>query len=313
MSTTTRYSSVTPYTTKDGSQIRELMNPQQHGSRAQSLAEATIFMGKSTTLHLHRETEEIYHVVGGRGIMTLGEERFPIARGDTILIPPGTPHCVSTVGTIPLRILCQCSPAYSHEDTVLLEDGRDYSGGRLHSRLRQLDDKHMPNVSHLLMRWRTGPEIAAFRKARGLTLAAFWGCVGLSSNMGKERERYEDVPIDLLVLLNLAHGLASRADDIVAELRTEVEHVRPMAHASAADFQSGERIAALRRQMGLSQSAFWGRAFVSQSAASHYEGGRGVPVVAQQLLCLAYVPDDAAADHLASLRAVVVSEGRPTL
>ena len=121
MSTTTRYSSVTPYTTKDGSQIRELMNPQQHGSRAQSLAEATIFMGKSTTLHLHRETEEIYHVVGGRGIMTLGEERFPIARGDTILIPPGTPHCVSTVGTIPLRILCQCSPAYAHEDTVLLE------------------------------------------------------------------------------------------------------------------------------------------------------------------------------------------------
>jgi mannose-6-phosphate isomerase-like protein (cupin superfamily) len=54
-------------------------------------------------------------------MMTLGGERFAVAAGDTVLIPPGTPHRVEALGHEPLRILCACSPAYSHDDTELLE------------------------------------------------------------------------------------------------------------------------------------------------------------------------------------------------
>ncbi len=116
----TNLSEVAPYITKDGSEIRELLHPSQHGVRNQSLAEAVIPPGTSTQLHRHHKTEEIYHVTHGNGRMTLGEKQFEITVGDSIAILPGTPHCVENHGIEALHILCCCAPAYSHDDTELL-------------------------------------------------------------------------------------------------------------------------------------------------------------------------------------------------
>jgi mannose-6-phosphate isomerase-like protein (cupin superfamily) len=116
----TNLSEVAPYITKDGSEIRELLHPSQHGVRNQSLAEAIIPPGTSTQLHRHHKTEEIYHVTHGNGRMTLGDKQFAITFGDSIAILPGTPHCVENHGTEALHILCCCTPAYSHDDTELL-------------------------------------------------------------------------------------------------------------------------------------------------------------------------------------------------
>jgi mannose-6-phosphate isomerase-like protein (cupin superfamily) len=55
--------------------------------------------------------------------MTLGDEEFSIAPGDSILIPPGTPHCLRNTGDQPLRLLCCCAPPYRHEDTEILASG----------------------------------------------------------------------------------------------------------------------------------------------------------------------------------------------
>lgn len=117
----TRLADVTPYITKDGSEIRELMHPGLHGNRNQSLAEAVVPAGARTRLHRHHETEELYHITAGEGILTLGDEKIKVSPGDTALIPPGTPHCIEATGAGPLRILCCCNPAYRHEDTELLE------------------------------------------------------------------------------------------------------------------------------------------------------------------------------------------------
>ena len=114
------YSNVKPYITKDGSEIRELMHPAVHGNQAQSLAEATVPPGAKTLSHRHTLTEEIYYFLYGRGQMTLGNEIFDVNEGDTIAIPPGTPHCVENTGDTPLKILCACTPAYAHDDTELL-------------------------------------------------------------------------------------------------------------------------------------------------------------------------------------------------
>lgn len=97
------------------------MHPDKHGNQKQSLAEALIHPGQTTQLHRHAHTEELYHVIAGVGIMTLGDADFSIQPGDTVLIPPGTSHKVQAQGKEPLKILCCCSPAYSHDDTELLE------------------------------------------------------------------------------------------------------------------------------------------------------------------------------------------------
>ena len=118
--TKSAYADAIPYITKDGSEIRELMHPARHCNRLQSFAEATVPPGARTALHRHGRTEEIYHISHGRGRMTLGAASFDVQTGDTICIEPGMPHCIENTGSEALRILCACTPAYSHDDTELL-------------------------------------------------------------------------------------------------------------------------------------------------------------------------------------------------
>ena len=118
----TQRNNVEAYITADGSTIRELCHPDHHGNRNQSMAEATVATGCETRLHLHRRSEEIYHVTSGAGEMIMGDECFRVAAGDSVCIPPGTPHRLINTGPEDLVVLCACSPAYSHEDTELLGD-----------------------------------------------------------------------------------------------------------------------------------------------------------------------------------------------
>lgn len=113
------HADVLPYITKDGSEIRELMHPSVHGNLNQSLAEATIPVGIKTLMHTHRVTEELYHITQGEGVMYLAGNHFIVTAGDTICIPPESPHCIENTGSAPLVFLCCCSPAYSHEDTFI--------------------------------------------------------------------------------------------------------------------------------------------------------------------------------------------------
>ncbi len=113
---------VETYTTKDGSEIKELIHPMVHGNTAQSVAEATVPAGASTLLHRHMVTEEIYHILSGSGIMTMGDVLIDVEEGDSVCIIPGTPHNIKNISAEDLRILCCCSPAYSHDDTEIMEE-----------------------------------------------------------------------------------------------------------------------------------------------------------------------------------------------
>jgi len=119
----TVYDQITPYVTKDGSIIRELIHPEKLAvATKQSLAEAIIHPGASTYLHIHHKTEEVYHIISGKGMMTLDDGSFEVQKGDTVLIRPQTAHKVENTGKEDLKILCCCSPPYSHEDTELQGD-----------------------------------------------------------------------------------------------------------------------------------------------------------------------------------------------
>jgi mannose-6-phosphate isomerase-like protein (cupin superfamily) len=106
-----------PFTTADGSTIRELLGVPTAPVRNQSLAEATLQPGQATTRHYHREAEEIYYLVGGAGELELDGERRQVSAGDAALIPPGARHQIRADATGALRFLCCCAPPYRHEDT----------------------------------------------------------------------------------------------------------------------------------------------------------------------------------------------------
>ena len=112
------------FITADGSSIRELAGIPSGNSVNQSLAEATVPASGETFEHYHRVSEEIYAFTSGAGRMRLGDEEADVRAGDTVVIPPGVKHKLWNPGSEPLVLLCCCSPAYSHEDTVLLEGGQ---------------------------------------------------------------------------------------------------------------------------------------------------------------------------------------------
>jgi len=105
----------TPFTTKDGSTIRSLLDLSNAPVARQSLAEATLAAGAATDRHYHRLSEEFYYLLGGRGLMELDGEQREVGPGDAILIPAGAWHQIRALE--PLRFLCCCAPPYAHEDT----------------------------------------------------------------------------------------------------------------------------------------------------------------------------------------------------
>jgi len=108
-----------PFTTVDGSTIRELMAHRNSAIRNQSLAEARLPPGKATIPHHHKVTEEIYYILSGTADMTLGHETRSVGPGDAIAIPPGMRHTIRNTGSTELVFLCTCAPGYEHTDTFL--------------------------------------------------------------------------------------------------------------------------------------------------------------------------------------------------
>jgi mannose-6-phosphate isomerase-like protein (cupin superfamily) len=111
----------TPFTTKDGSEIRELLSHRNSGIRHQTLAEATIAVGTATQEHYHPKAEEIYYIVSGTGRMKIDGELREVGPLDAIAIPPNARHKLWNTGDAPLVLLCCCAPGYENDDTVLVE------------------------------------------------------------------------------------------------------------------------------------------------------------------------------------------------
>ncbi len=111
-----------PFTTKDGSEIRELLAARNSAIRNQSLAEARLPVGAATAPHFHPRAEEIYYLLEGRGRMQIEGDVRDVGPGDAIAIPSGLRHQITNVGDGTLRFLCCCAPAYEHDDTVMVED-----------------------------------------------------------------------------------------------------------------------------------------------------------------------------------------------
>lgn len=104
-----------PFTTKDGSTIVSLLDSANAPVKNQSLAEARVPAGNSTQRHYHKDSEEFYYILSGKGSMEIDGEMREVGPEDAILIPPGAWHTITA--SEDLVFLCCCAPPYRHEDT----------------------------------------------------------------------------------------------------------------------------------------------------------------------------------------------------
>jgi len=110
-----------PFTTEDGSEIRELLAHRNSSIRNQSLAEATLRVGQSTRAHYHPKAEEIYYILRGQGRMKMSGKERRVGPGDAVAIPAGTDHKIFQEGPGELVFLCCCAPGYEPDDVVFTE------------------------------------------------------------------------------------------------------------------------------------------------------------------------------------------------
>ncbi|MBM3472530.1 MAG: cupin domain-containing protein [Armatimonadetes bacterium] len=111
----------TPYQTLDGSFVTELVRPERGGSRNVSVAEAVVQPGQSTRRHVHRESDEVYFVLSGEGVVTLGAKSYAVEPGSCLFLPAGEAHSACCDGPEALKILCLCAPPYTHEQTTFCD------------------------------------------------------------------------------------------------------------------------------------------------------------------------------------------------
>jgi mannose-6-phosphate isomerase-like protein (cupin superfamily) len=103
-----------PFTTKDGSTIRSILDHTNAPVEKQSLAEASMTPGQSTDRHYHKLCEEFYFLLEGTAQMEIDGETCVVGPGDAILIPAGARHQITA--QTKLRFLCCCAPPYDHAD-----------------------------------------------------------------------------------------------------------------------------------------------------------------------------------------------------
>lgn len=104
-----------PFTTKDGSTIRSILDRTNAPVGNQSLAEARLPAGAQTDRHYHKLAEEFYFILEGSGTMEINGAEQAVGVGDAILIPPNSWHQITAKA--PLVFLCCCAPPYAHDDT----------------------------------------------------------------------------------------------------------------------------------------------------------------------------------------------------
>jgi mannose-6-phosphate isomerase-like protein (cupin superfamily) len=109
----------TPIKTLHGSELRPLMDRTNSGISQCSLAEELLPPGHAVTPHHHREIEEIYYILEGSGVMTVGDEQRQVAAGDAIFVPRGHRHSLANTGNQPIRLLVACGPAFFYEDEIV--------------------------------------------------------------------------------------------------------------------------------------------------------------------------------------------------
>jgi len=62
-------------------------------------------------LHVHPNQDEIFHILEGRVLFQVGEQRMELEAGDTLFAPRGVPHAFLKIGETPARMFITYQPA----------------------------------------------------------------------------------------------------------------------------------------------------------------------------------------------------------
>jgi mannose-6-phosphate isomerase-like protein (cupin superfamily) len=90
--------------------LKVLLCPQVNKTQNVSLGMTILEPGNSSSAHKHSVEEELWFVVSGTGLATVGAETIKISQGTAIYVPPGQVHQLVNNGSEQMQVLWTFSP-----------------------------------------------------------------------------------------------------------------------------------------------------------------------------------------------------------
>src|SRR5262245_56048278 len=88
-----------------------LASPRTCGAEHLTTTLAVLQPGGEQRVHSH-PPEQVYFILEGSGLMTVGGEAMRVGPGDCVFIPSGQPHGLKNDGDVTLRYFSAAAPAY---------------------------------------------------------------------------------------------------------------------------------------------------------------------------------------------------------
>lgn len=82
-----------------------LIDPEKSPSKNLKMGYTIVYANGKTTGHSHKQHEEVYYVIQGRGRMIVGDTEYEIKEGDALYVPFGVFHTTYNIGILPLQLL----------------------------------------------------------------------------------------------------------------------------------------------------------------------------------------------------------------
>lgn len=81
-----------------------------------------IWIKDEVKAHKHVTHCETIIVLEGAAIMTLGDKKIEIKKGDYIFVPKDTPHSVKVTSEIPLKVISIQAPEFNGDDRIFMKE-----------------------------------------------------------------------------------------------------------------------------------------------------------------------------------------------
>lgn len=93
-----------------GALSKALVGPENSGSRLLDFRISRYAPNAYVQEHVHKVQEQVYYVLEGEGVLTVGRQRHLMRPHDYVYLPPGVPHSFTNTGTSGLVFLVVTTP-----------------------------------------------------------------------------------------------------------------------------------------------------------------------------------------------------------
>jgi len=100
-----------------GALSKALVDPKNSGTQRLDFRISRYAPNAYVQEHKHKIQEQIYYVLEGEGLLTLGGKKHLMRPHDYVYVPPGVPHSFTNTGTAGLVFLVVTTPADDEPNT----------------------------------------------------------------------------------------------------------------------------------------------------------------------------------------------------